>query len=225
MYSNRDELSTNKEYFEKRYLNGLINNLQYISNNYSDWKIVVYIDNNLEKYYSTFHKSLIIDLLSKIKLEITLVYTKNMMYPITYALERYRALSLKYDILAVRDCDQEITKSDFDLINDFIKSDYDTMLYKSRQMTFSCLGGGFTTKKSCPDIFSDITFHQYKYKYIDEYISQTETTMGYDEFFITICIDCNLFDVGKKLLHSLNFRKGSWYDRGKAVFILPDELI
>ena len=216
------DASKTNNYFEKRYLDGLLTNIKKIDCLDRDWSLIIYADSNLQHYYSNFHKKQFIDLLMDydIDIEIHWVVNKYMKYT-AFALERFRPISNPvYSIVVVRDVDQLITSLDVSYINELIDSDqHDTLCYRTSNMAFICGGGGFATKKT-GQTYIDIeeTRHMYVHEYITKHY---EDGIGYEEFWMTMNHKHKKINLGAINVITTVCHGGAWYVGNNAVFTLP----
>ena len=208
-------------YFEKRYLVGLLYNIKKINALSRKWTIIVYADHNLQHYYSSLHKKQFVSLLLEHdNIEIHWVVNKYIKHT-AFALERYRAISNpKYSIVVVRDVDQLITSLDISNINHLIDSDrYDTLCYRTLSMTFICGGGGFATKKTGQTYIDDEELrHTHLPRYINNYY---QDGVGYEEYWITLNHTHKKINLGVVNTVITKFNNGGWYVGDNAIFMLP----
>ncbi len=215
-----DSSYTNKS-FEKRYVDGLINNIRTINNIKQQWSIVIYVDILLKGYYSNYHKLYLQDVFDHPN--ITIIYSVNK-YRRThgFALERFRPISsTKYDVVVVRDVDQLITRHDISIIQKFIDSEHDSLFYKCKN-SYCCIGGGFATKITGQSYIEIEEYRHSMKSYLKMYPEPEDNGLGFEEHYIDNALSNKFLCFGKIRTVTVRFINDNWYLDNKLLFGCPN---
>jgi hypothetical protein len=170
---------------QKKYCLGMTKNLEQIKTLFPDYKVVIYLGNDVPQEYIKQYKAY--DNVTLIQLEVT---------GLLVTIYRYLVIDDDYDVLFVRDADSRFGERDIWCINHFLNSDYNVFTIRDHPLHGRELMAGqfgikniknISIKEKLDNFIKEapvINYYQNDQDFIQKYIfnPNRDNTIAYSEF-------------------------------------------
>jgi hypothetical protein len=173
---------------QKKYCQGMIRNLEQIQEMFPDYKVIIYLGNDVPQEYIDKYRTF--NNVNLIQRDFT---------GLLITIHRYLALDDNYDVVFVRDADSRFGDRDIWCINHFLTSEYKVFTIRDHYYQMRVLMAGQTGIKNIPDISIEkkliefmnekpnINYYQNDQDFIEKYIfnshkQETIAYVGYHSF-------------------------------------------